>query len=975
VLNRREVSRLACWQDVTWLPITDLVPAHSTTAPSAPLPDLGAVFAALPASYVLLAPDFAVLAVNDAYLRAVGMTRQQMLGRGLFDVLRDHPDDPDASGAASLRASLLRVQATRQPDTMPLQRYEFRATDGSVEGRYWSPLNTPVLDAGGNLAYIIHHVEDVTPALHAHTHAMKMELGILARAQQIRHQDRPAEQLGQSPTFMAVLSGPRHLVELMDEGFLRLVGHSDIVGRPVTDGFDQATGGTYAELLDGVYRTGRSLAAGSALYPVQDEAGGPVTARYIDFAFKPIRGEAGAVEGIFIEGVDVTERVQDDARRDALVRLTDALRDLRSADDIAYTAVQVLGETLGASRVGYGQFDAAREEIHVRRDWTAAGVASVQGVHRLRSFGSFVDELVRGNSVVVADVTQDPRTMDGQEAMRLARNAAIVCIPVLEGGLLQSVLFVNDSVPRRWADGDVALMKEVAERTRTASERARSVEALRDSEAKFRTIANAMPQMVWSTMPDGYHDYYNQQWYDYTGVRPGSTDGEGWNGMFHADDRERAWAAWRHSLDTGAVYEIQYRLRHRSGEYRWVLGRALPLHDEAGAIVRWMGTCTDIHSQKLAEDELREAAARKDEFLAMLAHELRNPLAPIITAAQLLQTSRADEAIRQRAGDIIVRQVKHMTHLVDDLLDVSRVTRGLVKLDMQELDLKQVVGSAVEQALPLVETRGHALDVRRPAARAHVLGDRTRLIQVIANVLNNAAKYTPPGGRIALDVEVDAGQARVIVRDNGNGIAPALLPHIFDLFIQGERNPDRAQGGLGLGLTLVKSITMLHQGFVTAHSDGPGLGSTFTICLPLLGEADTPQPLPLSPSVPVAAGPRSLRLLIVDDNLDGALSLAELLRADGHDVAVAEDAESALRHADLAAMDAFILDIGLPGMDGYALARHLRGDPATAKARLIALTGYGQPGDRELSRAAGFDRHLVKPADLQQLAQALAGQG
>jgi PAS domain S-box-containing protein len=482
-----------------------------------------------------------------------------------------------------------------------------------------------------------------------------------------------------------------------------------------------------------------------------------------------------------------------------------------------------------------------------------------------------------------------------------------------------------------------------------------------------------MPQMVWSTLPDGFHDYYNQQWYDYTGVPDGSTDGAAWNDVFHPDDQARAWQAWRESLATGETYEIQYRLRHRSGEYRWVLGRALPIRDETGRIVRWMGTCTDIHTQKLAEDALREAAQRKDEFLAMLAHELRNPLAPISTAAQLLRVRQADEKARTMASEIIVRQVRHMTALVDDLLDVSRVTRGLVELDMATLDLKQVINSAVEQALPLIEARRHALEVRTPPQRAHVRGDRTRLVQVIANVLNNAAKYTPPNGRVQLTLDVDDGPARVAVTDNGNGIAPALLPDIFDLVVQGERSPDRAQGGLGLGLALVRSLTALHGGSATADSAGEGQGSTFTITLPLATDDSAcsdaaPQHVP-------GTALQHLHVMIVDDNIDGALSLAELLRAQGHRVTVAEDAEMALYEPALETVQAFILDIGLPGMDGYTLARHLRSRPATAKALMIALTGYGQPADRVLSTAAGFDHHFVKPVDTQALALVLEGFG
>ena len=270
--------------------------------------------------------------------------------------------------------------------------------------------------------------------------------------------------------------------------------------------------------------------------------------------------------------------------------------------------------------------------------------------------------------------------------------------------------------------------------------------ALRDSEEKFRTIANAMPQMVWSTLPDGRYDYFNQQWYDFTGVPDGTANGKGWSDLFHPDDQAKASSLWNQSLRTGKVYEVQYRLRHRSGQYRWTLGRALPVRNLTGEIVRWMGTYTDIHDQKEAEDALKRESERKDEFLAMLAHELRNPLAPISTAAQILgMIGVVDPRIRQ-AGDVITRQVKHMTSLVDDLLDLSRITRGLVQIAQEDLDLKLVLNNAVEQALPLIDTRKHALSIRMLPAAAFVRGDKNRLVQVVANMLNNAAKYTPQNG-------------------------------------------------------------------------------------------------------------------------------------------------------------------------------------------------------------------------------------
>ena len=468
------------------------------------------------------------------------------------------------------------------------------------------------------------------------------------------------------------------------------------------------------------------------------------------------------------------------------------------------------------------------------RDWCAAGVATLAGSTPLRQYGSFIDDLKLDRFMVVEDVDTDARTAPAAAALRARSAASFVNAPVVEDGVLAAILYVNDAHARAWTPEELMLIREVAARVRTAGERLRGVAALRQSEAKFRTIADAMPQMVWSTLPDGYHDYYNQQWYHYTGVPEGSTDGDGWNDIFHPDDSARAWTAWRASLATGNIYEIQYRLRHHSGVYRWVLGRALPIRDDAGAITRWMGTCTDIDDQKRAEDELRQAALRKDEFLAMLAHELRNPLAPISSAAQLLKLPSLDPQRVNKAGDIILRQVRHMTDLVDDLLDVSRVTRGLVQIARQPLALADVLHSAVEQARPLMEARGHEFTVDDTSAATRVLGDYTRLVQVVVNLLNNAAKYTAPGGRIALSLTTDAGEACIMVTDNGSGIDAALLPYVFDLFIQAERTPDRAQGGLGLGLALVKRITALHDGSVHALSDGLGQGSSFMILLPLL---------------------------------------------------------------------------------------------------------------------------------------------
>ncbi|WP_288378746.1 ATP-binding protein [uncultured Massilia sp.] len=377
---------------------------------------------------------------------------------------------------------------------------------------------------------------------------------------------------------------------------------------------------------------------------------------------------------------------------------------------------------------------------------------------------------------------------------------------------------------------------------------------------------------------------------------------------------------------------------------------------------------SDVTVRKRVEDELRAANRQKDQFLAMLAHELRNPLAPITTAAQLLQRGNMDPQRMRHASDIIARQAEHMTSLVNDLLDVSRVTRGLATIEKDELDVADIVHGAVEQVRPLLDARRHVLRQETATEALHVRGDRTRLVQVVSNILNNAAKYTPPGGQLVLRTRRDGDEAVISVCDNGQGIDPQVLPYIFDLFTQAERTPDRSQGGLGIGLALVKSLVALHGGRVAATSPGLNQGSEFSIRLPVL--QDAPAPAAEQDGAHPATGP--VRVLVVDDNADAAQMLATLLEAHGHAVSVEYDGTAGYARALRERPEVMLLDIGLPDLDGHELARRLRATPETANAVLVALTGYGQSDDRDRAREAGFDRHLVKPADLSELLRILA---
>jgi signal transduction histidine kinase/ActR/RegA family two-component response regulator len=368
--------------------------------------------------------------------------------------------------------------------------------------------------------------------------------------------------------------------------------------------------------------------------------------------------------------------------------------------------------------------------------------------------------------------------------------------------------------------------------------------------------------------------------------------------------------------------------------------------------------------------QLRREHGRKDEFLAMLAHELRNPLSPLVNSIEILRRVELSESLAQRQLDVMARQLGQLTHLVDDLLDVSRVSRGLIELRREPLPVAEVLEAAVDAVRPALEARRHRLQARGLDAPLHVNGDRVRLTQVFANLLQNAVKYTDPGGTIAISATPDGGRVSVVVRDTGVGIPPEMLPRVFELFTQVPVALDRAQGGLGIGLTLVKTLVELHGGHVSAHSVGLGSGSTFTVSLPLV-PATASKPPRVASAAP-ARGPTQVRVLVVDDSADNAESLAEMLRMMGAQVAIANDGPQAI---DLAAADPpalVLLDIGLPGMDGYETARRLRAQ-AAASLRLVALTGYGSAQDRERALAAGFDAHLVKPVPPQVIEDLLAG--
>lgn len=488
-------------------------------------------------------------------------------------------------------------------------------------------------------------------------------------------------------------------------------------------------------------------------------------------------------------------------------------------------------------------------------------------------------------------------------------------------------------------------------------------EALRESEARFRHLADAMPQAVWSARADGTIDYFNRKWSEYGGCPEGSLGDAPWARLIHPGDLARTRDAWLESVRTGRPFEIEYRLRRGDGRHRWHLGRALPIEDSRGRIVRWFGTNTDVDDVKRLSEALQRADRRKDEFLATLAHELRNPLAPIRNGLQILSLAPSEEAVRNTV-EMMGRQLGHMVRLIDDLMDVARVSSGKIALRKERTTLQAVASAAIEGARSVIDSGGHALAVSMPEEPLPMDADPTRLTQVLANLLTNAAKYTEPGGRIELAVGREGGEAIASVKDTGVGLAPEMLSRVFEMFTQVDSSLTRSQGGLGIGLTIVKRLVEMHGGRIEARSGGVGRGSEFVVRLPLAEPVDEPgAPRPQGARTPGEA----VRVLVVDDNVDSANSLSRLLALDGHDVRIAYDGAGALASAVAARPDAILLDLGLPDRNGYEVAVELRAHPDLRDAMLIALTGWGQPEDRRRSREAGFDHHLVKPVDVDTL--------
>jgi PAS domain S-box-containing protein len=529
---------------------------------------------------------------------------------------------------------------------------------------------------------------------------------------------------------------------------------------------------------------------------------------------------------------------------------------------------------------------------------------------------------------------------------------------------------------RFWANGMMMPLKDEAGgikgylkilRDRTEQKLAR--DALTSSEERLRIAADAARLGLWHYDLRPGTMIWDELCKEHFGLPPDAeVSFDRFFEQLRPEDREPTREALKLSIAEHKTFNKECRTVAPGGLDRWIRVIGHGCYDDSGECYRFDGVTIDVTDRKLAEEALRDADRRKDEFLAILAHELRNPLAAITNAVQLSLRSARDEELAW-SKDVIARQAKNLARLLDDLLDVSRITREKIQLHKERIDLAPVITRAVESVRPLIEQKKHNLTLFIAQGYMGLLADQTRIEQVLVNLLTNAATYTKEGGHITLTAQHD-GKVTVTVKDNGVGIPPDMLPRIFDLFVQVDRTIDRSLGGLGIGLTLVKKIVEMHGGTVTAASEGTGKGSEFTVELPAVAEP-TKDLLPSQPS-PAAQAPAGLHVLVADDNPDTAAGLTKLLQASGYRVTTAGDGLEALEAARAERPEVILMDIGLPGMDGYRIAEQLRKEKGCENAVLIAISGYGQEQDRRRSIEAGFDYHLVKPVDYQRLLSFLA---
>ncbi|CAH0281319.1 Sensor histidine kinase TmoS [Massilia sp. Bi118] len=751
----------------------------------------------------------------------------------------------------------------------------------------------------------------------------------------------------QAPAFMCVLGGPDHVIELVNERYLQLVGNRDVVGQSIRDAVPEVAGQGYFELLDHVYRTGETFHGSDLKVMLQHSPGMPLEGRFVDLVYMALRDADGRISGLLVHGVDQTER--------------------KLAEIELYDSRERFQKIVNQAATGVVEMDTSGRITFANRKY-----GDMLGYTPEQLLGKSVADVTAPDSLQKTLDTVGRLMVDGIEASLDKHYLR------QDGSIMPATSSLNAlRGPAGEFHGAVAIVLDTTESKHAAAE-------LRASEERYRTLFDSMDQgfcIVEMLLDDAGApaDYRFVEMNPMFERNTGLSNAVGKTALELVPGLDRFW------IDTYGDVALT--------------GVATRFESEAAAMGRWFDVYatrvgepgslrvallfSDITSRKQADEQLRKLAAdlseadrRKTEFLATLAHELRNPLAPIRNGLSVMRLGSDDRAAVAKVRGVMERQVGYMVHLIDDLLDVARISGGKLELKKTQVDLREVLSGAVETSLPIIDSGRHRLQVDLPGEALLAEVDTTRLAQVVANLLNNAAKYTPPGGTISLAMRREDDTALVSVSDNGVGIPADALESVFDMFSQVGRNLDRSQGGLGIGLSLVRRLIEMHGGSVTAASEGAGAGSIFTLRLPLLPlEPETLAPVADGAVDAAPATPAGIDILVVDDNVDAASTLAMLLELNGHVVRMAHDGVDALELLRSFTPQLVFLDIGMPRMNGFETARAIRQIPELKNTRLIALTGWGADDDRSQSKEAGFDCHLTKPVQVGDIDTILQGLG
>jgi PAS domain S-box-containing protein len=697
-------------------------------------------------------------------------------------------------------------------------------------------------------------------------------------------------------------------------------------GRPLAEVFKivhEETRQAITNPVEKVLRSGKTAGLAHAILLAQDGR-----EYFIDDSASPIAAKSGEIEGVVLVFREVSERRRAEEMQRRLASIVENSEDA------------IIGKSLDGTITSW---NAGAERLY--------GYSAAEAIGKPSAFLTPDDRAGEQTAILVR--VKDKNVTESLETVRRAKDGRLVDVSM-------SMSPIRDAAGN--VVGSSTIARDISQYKRAAEKIRRAQEALQKSEQLYRAIGESIDYGVWICEPDGRNVYASDSFLELVGLTQEECSAFGWEKVLHPDDALRTMEAWKECVRTEGRWDMEHRFKGRDGKWHPVLARGGPVRNDRGQIVAWAGINLAISGLKQAEERLREADRNKNDFLAVLAHELRNPLAPLLNGLAILKRDDADSAIRAEAREMAERQVHHLARLVDDLLDVSRITHGKIELRRERMELQAAVARAVETALPAIEGQRHELTVSLPKEPVWLNADMVRIAQVLSNLLNNSAKYTTPGGKIALTVDTAGGEAVVRVQDTGIGIPEAALSRVFEMFAQAAPADSRPPMSLGVGLRLVKSLVELHGGSVVAKSAGPGQGSEFVVRLPIDASALHASSIPSAVVADEGQRPASARhVLVVDDNADAASSLAALLNLDGHEAHVAHSGSSALEAVQRRRPDVVFLDIGMPDMDGYEVARRLRAQPGADGLTLIALTGWGQEPDRQRARAAGFDHHLTKP--------------